>query len=78
MINLFEKGTNTPLGSISEDQLQFLMDQLEEESLEDQDYAITSMLVDAFESEGGADPELVSILRTALGGRDEIDIVWSK
>ena len=77
MINLHEKGTNKPLGSISEVQLQFLVDHLEEEWLEDQDYAITSMLLDSFEGEG-ADPELVSLLRNALGGRDEIEIIWSR
>ncbi|MBC7878250.1 MAG: galactosyldiacylglycerol synthase [Anaerolineales bacterium] len=77
MIYLHEKGTNKPLGSISEVQLQFLVDHLEEEWTEDQDYAITSMLVDSFEGEG-TDPELVSVLRKALEGRDEIEIAWSK
>ena len=77
MINLHEKGTNKPLGSISEVQLQYLVDHLEEEWLEDHDYAITSMLLDSFEGEG-ADPELVSLLRNALGGRDEIEIIWSR
>ena len=77
MINLREKDTNRSLGSISEVQFQFLVDQLEEESMEDNDYAISSTLLDLFESQG-ADPELVSMLRDALGERDEIEIVWSK
>ena len=77
MINLREKDTNKSLGSISEVQFQFLVDQLEEESMEDNDYAISSTLLDLFESQG-ADPELVSLLRNALGERDEMDIVWSK
>lgn len=77
MIYLHEKGTNKPLGSISEAQLQFLVDHLEEEQSEDQDYAITSMLVDSFEGDG-ADPELISVLRKALEGRDEIEIAWSQ
>jgi processive 1,2-diacylglycerol beta-glucosyltransferase len=77
MINLREKETNKELGSISEAQFQFLVDQLEEESMEDNDYAISSTLLDYFVSQG-ADPELVSLLRNALGGRDEMDIVWSK
>ena len=77
MIALREKGTNRSLGSISESQLQYLIDQLEEERLEDQDYAVSRLLVDSFEAEG-ADAELVAILRNALGGRDEIDIVWSR
>jgi hypothetical protein len=77
MIYLSEKGTNKPLGTISEAQLQFLIDQLEEEWAEDNDYAISSMLLDLFEGEG-ADAELVSLLRNALGDRDEVNIVWKK
>jgi hypothetical protein len=77
MINLREKGTNKPLGQITEEQLQYLIDHLEEEWLEDQDYAITPLLLQVFE-EQGADPALVSLLRDALGSRAEIEIVWSR
>jgi hypothetical protein len=77
MINLREKGTDKPLGQISEEQLQYLIDHLEEEWLEDQDYAITPLLLQVFD-EQGADPLLVSLLRDALGGRDEMEIVWSR
>ena len=77
MINLREKETNKPLGQISEEQLQYLIDNLEEEWLEDQDYAITPLLLEYFEGQG-ADAGLVSLLRDALAGREEIEIVWSK
>ena len=77
MINLTEKDTNKPLGQISEEQLQYLIDNLEEEWVEDQDYAITPLLLEYFEGKG-ADAGLVSILRDALAGRDEIEIVWSR
>lgn len=77
MINLSEKDTNKPLGQITEEQLQYLIDNLEEEWLEDQDYTITPLLLEYFEGKG-ADAGLVSLLRAALGGRDEIEIVWSK
>lgn len=76
MINLYEKGSHKLLGTISEEQLKFLQDQLEEEWAEDQDYAITPMLVDYFEAQA-ADPGLVSIMRAALAGRDEVEITWS-
>mgnify|MGYP003507114417 CR=1 FL=1 len=75
MIKLFAKENGTFLGAISENQLQFLIDQLEEEGLEDRDYAITPMTLSLFEGEG-ADPELVTMLRTALGERDEMNIFW--
>jgi len=77
MINLTEKATNKPLGQISEEQLQYLIDNLEEEWVEDQDYAITPLLLEYFEGKG-ADAGLVTVLRDALAGRDEIEIVWSK
>lgn len=76
MVELREKGSDTPFGEISEDQLQFLIDQLEEEHLEDRDYAITPMLLQAFELEG-ADPELVALLTAALGDGETIEIVWT-
>jgi processive 1,2-diacylglycerol beta-glucosyltransferase len=77
MINLLEKGTNKSLGQISEEQLQYLIDNLEEEWLEDQDYAITPLLLQVFEQQN-ADPGLVSLLRDALSGREMVEIVWSR
>jgi hypothetical protein len=75
MIQLFNKRTGEPIGPLNESQLKFLVDQLEEESLEDQDYAITSMTLDYFVEVGG-DGELIKMLREALGSKDEIVIVW--
>ena len=77
MINLNEKDTNRLLGQITEEQLQYLIDNLEEEWSEDQDYAVTPLLLEYFEGLG-ADPTLISLLKEALGGREEIEIVWSK
>jgi processive 1,2-diacylglycerol beta-glucosyltransferase len=77
MINLYEKDTNKSLGQISEAQLQYLIDHLEEEGSEDQDYAVTPLLLEYFEGLG-ADPSLISLLKDALGGREEIEIVWDK
>ena len=75
MINLNEKDTNRPLGQITEAQLQYLIDHLEEEGTEDQDYAVTPLLLEYFEGLG-ADPELIALLKDALGDREEIEIVW--
>ena len=77
MITLRDEDTNQPIGSITEEQLQYLIDQLEEEWEEDQDYAITPLLLDIFEGQG-ADPELVALLRNALGGREAVNIIWSR
>jgi hypothetical protein len=77
MINLDDAVTGQRIGSITVEQLQFLIDQLEEESLEDRDYAITRMTVDFLDTQGG-DPALIALLRQALGGRDEVTVRWSR
>ena len=73
MIELREKETGSLIGKISEDQLQFLIDQLEEESSEDVDYYINRDTLDVFEEEG-IDKSLLEMLRRALGTRDEMEI----
>ena len=77
MINLYNTKTGALIGQIAEQQLQFLIDQLEEEYQEDQDYAFTGMTIDYLQGQG-AGLELVSLLRQALGDQDEISIRWSR
>lgn len=77
MIQLTDKDTGAPLGTISEEQLQYLIDHLEEESSDDQDYYINETTVDLFEQHG-ADKALVALLRSALEGRREMEIRWSR
>jgi processive 1,2-diacylglycerol beta-glucosyltransferase len=76
MITLSDKRSGQTIGSISEAQLQFLVSQMEEETPVDQDYAITSMTLDYFTTLG-ADPNLMQMLREALGNREEMIIQWS-
>jgi len=76
MITLYDEGTGEAIGEISNEQFQFLVDQLEEESILDQDYSISLMLLAYFE-ELNADPALVNLLRTALSDREEMEITWS-
>jgi hypothetical protein len=77
MIQLHDKDTGAFLGTITEAHLEFLVDQLEEESMEDQDYYINETTVDMFE-EDGADKALVDVLRNALKQRTEMEIRWSR
>jgi len=76
MYKLYNNDTGELVGNISEGQLQFLKDQLEEESLEDQDYEIEPMTLAYFE-EQGIDAELLGILKRALGDQEAIIIRWS-
>jgi len=77
VIELFDNDTGAPLGAITDAQLQFLIDQLEEESADDTDYYISRDTLDIFE-EQGADPALLSLLRSALGARDDMEIRWER
>jgi len=77
MVQLFDKETGTPLGSITDEQLQFLVDQLEEESLDDTDYYVNEATIEDLQ-EAGADAALLDVLRKALAGREEMEIRWSQ
>lgn len=74
MATLTIKETNSNL-SISDEQLQFLIDHLEEESYDDQDYYLTQATIDLLAKQG-ADAALITLLRTALDDREGIDVVW--
>lgn len=76
MTQLYDNETGELIGTISDTQLQFLKDQLEEESLEDQDYAIEGMTLAFFEAQG-IDAELLKLLRGALGKKEQILIRWA-
>lgn len=75
MITLKDKETDRFIGTINEQQLQFLIDQLEEESLDDQDYYINTAILEMFEK-NGIDQELHKMLKDALGSREDMDMVW--
>jgi len=77
MIQLHEKDTGAGIGTITEDNLRFLIDQLEEESGDDQDYYFTEATLALLEK-SGADTALVSLLRNALNGRAEMEVRWSR
>ena len=77
MIELRDKDTGVAIGKISEAQLRFLVEHLEEEFEEDRDYYINASTLDSFE-ETGADLELLGILRSALGTREDMEIEWSR
>ena len=76
MYELRYKVSGERIGLIDESQLQFLEDQMEEESTEDRDYYIDANTLDMF-IERGIDPKLLAMLRGALGTRQGIDIAWS-
>lgn len=77
MIKIYNKSTNEFIGRISDEDLQMLVDELEEESLEDQDYYIMRETIDSM-AESGASPRLIEVLRGGLRSDNAIEIRWEK
>jgi hypothetical protein len=77
VIRLIDNESGKAIGTISETQLQALIDQLEEESTDDQDYYIDEAALDWFEDEG-VDSALTALLRKALGSREGMEIRWTR
>ena len=77
MIKLYDKDSSAPVGEITEDQLAFLIDHLEETSETDQDYYIDLATMDMLRSEG-ADAELIAVLARGLGGRPGYEVRWER
>lgn len=75
MIKLYDLSKNALIGEVTEAQFQFLLDNLEEESTDDQDYYLNQATLDMLEGAGG-DPDLMAILRQGMGNREEMDIRW--
>lgn len=67
--------TGDEIGEITTKHVAFLVEQLEEEHEEDQDYFIDKNTLELM-SDNGIDPELLSMLEKALGDDDGMDIAW--
>ena len=75
MPKLMRIDTGDAIGEINDKQLAFLVEQLEEEHDEDQDYFIDRETLELL-SDNGADPELLAMLEKAMGDDEEMDIAW--
>ncbi|MCA9675586.1 MAG: galactosyldiacylglycerol synthase [Kofleriaceae bacterium] len=75
MPRLYRVDNGDTIGQITDDQLKFLVDQLEEEHDLDQDYYIDRDTLELL-SDNGGDPELLAMIEKALGDDDQIDLAW--
>ena len=73
MIRIYNSDTGELIGEISEGQLEFLIEQLEEEAEEEESYYVDIATLDYLE-ENGADEELLALLHKALGDQEGIEI----
>lgn len=77
MIELRDKQTNELLGTIDDDELRFLVGELEEESSSDRDYYISGDTIDMLE-EDGAPESLTSLLRRIVGSEEGVEVRWAR
>lgn len=73
MVRLYETGTNRLCGTLTDRQYEILTEGLEEEDLEDVECAISADTIELLE-EQGVEPDLLDILRAALGDQPEVTI----
>ena len=77
MIELKNKDTGAVLGTLSEEDLQFLIDNLEEEWEEDKDYYLNRTTLEMLKGRD-APTALMELLDRAMGDRGEVEIEWSR
>jgi hypothetical protein len=77
MIDLYAGRDTMPTGQLTEEQLQFLIDNLEEEWEGDQDYYLDGPTLDFLEARG-ADAGLLALLRSALGEKGTGTVRWGR
>lgn len=75
MIRLYDNETDADLGTISDEQLEFLVEELVEESLDECTYNINPGVIRSLEAHGG-DPQLITLLRRALGTRTSMELLY--
>jgi len=73
MIKLYDNETDVDIGTITDEQLEFLVEELTEESLDEYTYNINAGAIGSLEAHGG-EPELVALLRRALGRRTSMEL----
>ena len=73
MVRLFDNDNEAEIGPITEDQLNFLQEELVEETIDAYTFALSPSSIDSLRKNGG-DPRLVEMLRTAIGTRASMEI----
>lgn len=77
MVRLFDVESGVEIGAISDDQFQHLQKALVEESSADRDYYFDAATIEMLSS-NGTEPDLVKLLRGALGDRDDMELRWER
>lgn len=76
-VHLFDLVDNHEIGTLTDEQFEFLASHLEAEDADDDDYYLNQAMLDALQ-EQGAETDVVTLLRAAMAGRGEMDIRWQR
>jgi len=77
VIKVYNKETSAYVGSITDEELRFLIDQLEEEDADDQDYYIDRDVIEML-TDNQASVSLLEFLSKALGTSDGVELRWER
>lgn len=77
MIVLHNKVTDKYLGEISEEDLQFLIDNLEEEGSGDTDYYLNETTLEKLK-EAGMNPAVAELIENEMDENKEVEIIYKK
>jgi hypothetical protein len=75
MFKVFNKSTGEFIGRISQQELDYMASQLEEESIHDTDYYIRAETLEQFAADG-APAHLLEVIRGGMRTDDSIEIRW--
>jgi hypothetical protein len=73
MIKLYDGDSEREIGEITEAQLEILLEQLVEETLDEYTYNINPAVISSLEA-NGVEPVLIELLKTGLGGRTSMEL----
>jgi len=77
VVKLYDKATDRYLGEITEEELHFLIDNLEEESVTDVDYYINQTMLESLKGKGLSET-LTRLIESAMGEKKEVEIRYER
>lgn len=73
MVRIYDNDNEAEIGTITEAQLDFLQEELVEESIDACTFDVSGAAIDSLELNGG-DDTLITMLRRALGARSSMEL----
>lgn len=77
MVTLKDKNNNAWLGSVTYAQLQFLINELNDEYKNGQEYLVNRATLEMLKQQG-AEVALTNVIEKAMGTKDKVEFYWIK